>query len=280
MLLAVKPVIIGLTVVAFATSAPELLVSLVASAEGSGGISMGNILGSNVINIALVLGTSAMIKPVGINPQLVRFDLPYMIGSCLVLWLLCMDTVVGFGDGIILITILVVFLSIGIYKAKDFNMTGSRPPASLKRYTINAALMIGGLIALAKGAAMVVDSAIVMARTIGLSETFIGVSIVAFGTSLPELATSSVAASKGESDISIGNVIGSNIFNACMVMGLVGLLSPMTIESDILWFDFPFMIGLSIVLYVLSRLSDRIGRASGAGFCLLFVIYLSISYSL
>jgi len=273
-LFAVRPVIVGLTVVAFATSAPELLVSLVASVKGSGDISVGNILGSNVINIALVLGLSALIRPIKISGRIARVEMPIMLGVCFLFWIICLDGVIGWGDGVLLLTILMAFLGYSIWTARDKNGDTVREKPSGKTLLRNGVMILGGLIGLAKGADMVVQSAIIMAREIGLSEAFIGISIVALGTSLPELATSAVAAAQGESDISVGNVVGSNIFNVCMVMGLVGLIQPMTIDKELLTFEFPFMIIIVLFLQAVCWWAKGIGRVMGGFFVLLFILYI------
>ena len=278
-LFAVRPMIVGLTVVAFATSAPELLVSLVASVKGSGDISVGNILGSNVINIALVLGLSALIRPIKISGRIARLEMPIMLGVCVLFWIICLDRVIGWGDGALLLAILVAFLGYSIKTARDKNEDTIREKPSGRTLLRNGVMIVGGLIGLAKGADMVVQSAIIMAREIGLSEAFIGISIVAFGTSLPELATSAVAAAQGESDISVGNVVGSNIFNVCMVMGLVGLIQPMTIDKALLTFEFPFMIFIVLFLQAVCWWKKGIGRVMGGVFVLLFILYIVGSFT-
>ncbi|SMC44212.1 cation:H+ antiporter [Desulfocicer vacuolatum DSM 3385] len=273
-LFAVRPVIVGLTVVAFATSAPELLVSLVASVKGSGDISVGNILGSNVINIALVLGLSALIRPIKINGRIAQVEMPIMVFVCVLFYVICLDGVIGWGDGALLLAILVLFLGYSIWTARDKNGDTVREKPTVRALFRNGVMIVGGLIGLAKGADMVVQSAIIMAREIGLSEAFIGISIVALGTSLPELATSAVAAAQGESDISVGNVVGSNIFNVCMVMGLVGLIQPMTLDKSLLTFEFPFMIFIALFLQAVCWWRKGIGRLAGGVFVLLFILYI------
>jgi cation:H+ antiporter len=143
---------------------------------------------------------------------------------------------------------------------------------------INCFFMIDGLVGLAKGAQMVVQSAIIMARGIGLTEAFIGISVVALGTSLPELATSAVAASRGESELSVGNVIGSNIFNICLVMGTVGVLNPMVVEKNLMTFEFPFMVFIALILALIALGKGGMGRKTGFGFILFFVFYILVSY--
>lgn len=293
MLFAVRPVIIGLTIVAFATSAPELIVSLVAAVKGSGDISVGNILGSNVINIALVLGISALIKPVEINRQITKFEIPYMVFASIVFWVLCLDGTIGYRDGIVLICLLAGFLVYGIKNAKDKdkikdsinnkkdknkNLHNENNGNRLKSIFLNTVMLAGGLAGLAIGANLVVNSAINIATDIGLSQAFIGISVVALGTSLPELAASAVAASKGESDISIGNIVGSNLFNICLVMGTVGLLNPMKIDKNLLNFEFPAMILISLILFGIAFFWHKITRKTGFALIIFFISYLIISY--
>ncbi len=276
----VRPVIIGLTIVSLATSAPELLVSLVAAIKGSEGISLGNILGSNVINIALVLGASAMIKPVDINPQVARIELPYMILVSLVFWVVCLDGTINRIDGLILMALLVAFLAYGVLTASDASdkQENHTPNQTAGRIVKQSARIIIGIFMLAYGANFVVKEAIEMAMIIGLSQTFIGISVVALGTSLPELATSVVAASKGESDISVGNVVGSNLFNICLVMGVVGMLNPMTIDTGLHRFEFPFMVVIAVMLGIMAWTSKGVGKKSGLILIIMFFIYILVSY--
>ena len=276
---AVRPVIVGLTVVSLATSAPELLVSLVAAVEGSGGISMGNILGSNVINIALVLGASAVVQPVSVKRQVVRIEIPYMIAISALFWGLCLDNEVGRMDGVILLSLLAVFLIYGMITAGDDKEKRSGVQRkSRRKILVYAVYIVTGLVMLAGGANLVVTQAITMAESIGLSQTFIGISVVAFGTSLPELATSVVAAARGESDISVGNVVGSNLFNICLVMGVVGLLNPLAVDPGLHWFEFPFMVFLSVLLGGMTWKYNGIGKTGGIAFIALFFLYIGISY--
>ncbi len=275
---AVRPVIVGLTIVSFATSAPELLVSLVAAVKGSGGISIGNILGSNVINIALVLGVSAVIRPVTIKKQIIKIEIPYMILISCIFWMLCMDSKIGKLDGFILIFLLIVFLVYGVITAKDKNSDNDLVKPSSVAIFKNIIFIILGIVMLAYGANFVVQEAIIIAQKIGLSQTFIGISVVAFGTSLPELATSAVAAAKGESDISVGNVVGSNLFNICLVMGIVGIFNPMSIDSNLHFFQFPFMLLICFFLGFVAFVNHGIGKKSGFLLIILFFIYIFISY--
>jgi len=276
---AVRPVIVGLTIVSLATSAPELLVSLVAAVKGSGGISLGNILGSNVINIALVLGASALIRPVAIKKQVVRIEIPYMILISFIFWVLCMDGDINRADGIILISGLIIFLAYGLLTASDKSDNRTQANSrTLGKILKNIAYIAVGIVMLAFGANFVVKEAIEMAQVIGLSQTFIGISVVALGTSLPELATSVVAAARGESDISVGNVVGSNLFNICLVMGVVGLYNPMPVEAGLHWFEFPFMIFIGLVLAGIAYVYKGVGKKGGILLICLFLTYIVVSY--
>lgn len=276
----IRPVIIGLTIVAFATSAPELLVSLIAAIKGSSGVSLGNILGSNVANMGLVLGASAMVKPQGVDRGLLARELPFMLGVSALFWLICLDGQIGCLDGIILLSALGFFLVIGIITAR----TGIQikldqiPLRCIRKIIWQIALILLGLGGLMAGAHMTVNSAIIIAEHLGLSEVFIGLSIVAVGTSLPELATSVVAGAKGEHDISIGNVVGSNIFNVCMVIGAVGAFNPVPVDIRALQLKFVSMMALSLLLFVFCRTNYRITRLEGFFLLLSFFAFIALSF--
>lgn len=281
LLFSIRPVIVGLTIVSLATSAPELLVSFIAAIKGSGGISIGNIIGSNVINIALVLGISALLRPVAVTKQVARIEIPYMIFISFLFWGLCLDSHIGRTDGIVLLLLLLIFLIYGILTARNETgepEPGNRPNRSSKQILKNGVCIILGIFMLATGANFLVTEAIAIATRIGLSQTFIGISVVALGTSLPELATSAVASARGESDISMGNVVGSNLFNICMVMGVVGIFSPMTIEPSLHHFQFPFMIFISLLLGGAVYLSQEVNKKTGLVFVALFFVYIIVSY--
>jgi cation:H+ antiporter len=273
----IRPAIVGLTVVAFATSAPELLVSVIAAYKGSSGISLGNILGSNVANIGLVLGASAMIKPLTVDRKLVRREVPFMIGASGLFLLVCVDGHLGRMDGIILLAVLAIFLVMGIMTARK---SGERkvPVAEQKKTPWLIFLILMGMGGLIVGADLMVRSAIFIARQFGLSEIFIGLSIVAIGTSLPELATSVVAGARGQHDISVGNVIGSNIFNICLVIGTVGLFNPMPVDLGLMRFEFPAMFLLSIIVLIFTKAGFTISRIEGSFLVLSFFSFLGISF--
>jgi cation:H+ antiporter len=275
----IRPIIVGLTVVALATSAPELLVSLLAAAKGSSGISVGNVLGSNVINIALVLGISATVRPMIVNRRVVGRELLYMIVVSTLFWILCFDGSLSRMDGLILLTGLAIFLVNGFLTAREaghWDMAVKK--SSPKRMLWHLFLVFVGLATLALSANLVVKSAISLAESMGFSEAFIGLSIVALGTSLPELATSVVAIAKGQSDISLGNVVGSNLFNICLVMGAVGIIHPLQIDPGLNRFEFPEMVFLSMLLYIFAKGDFKISRSEGLLFIACFFVFLGVSY--
>ena len=274
----VSPLIIGLTIVSFGTSAPELLVSLFASESGAAGLSIGNIIGSNIINIALVLGMSILLKPMVIHRQKIATELYFMVGTSLLFWILCMNGTISRADGTILIGLLVAYLIYRFFNPKTHDCDAQEESAFTKGPLINGIAVIIGTVVLCTGAHFVVKSAMAMADYFQISNTFIGLTIVAFGTSLPELAASLMAAKKMESDIAIGNVVGSNIFNACMVMGAVGTISPLEVESGLHRFEFPFMILISISLLFLVHKNSLLKRIHGMGYVGFFLLYIGISW--
>lgn len=277
--LSIRPIIVGLTVVAFATSAPELLVSLIAAVKGFSGVSLGNILGSNVANIGLVLGASALVRSLAVDKKLVRREIPFMIGVSGLFWLICLDGWIGRVDGAVLLAGLAFFLILGIMTAKKSENTKDEVPAQKgKKVFWYTFLILIGMVGLIVGAHLVVNSAIFIARQLGLSDVFIGLSIVAVGTSLPELATSVVAGARREYDISIGNVVGSNVFNVCMVIGTVGLFNPMSVDMRLMRFEFPAMFLLSLILLVFARTGFTLSRVEGLFFILSFFLFIGLSY--
>lgn len=277
---AIRPAVVGLTVVAFATSAPELLVSMVAAHQKSSGVSVGNILGSNVINIALVLGLSAIAKPVTINMDAVSREIPYLVAISLLFWGLCFDGDISRTDGVILTLALVLFLAYNIVTSRNGRNGKNNKRLTARSFTWRVVMIFGGIGALSLGAKWVVDVAIFTARAFGFSELFIGISVVAVGTSLPELATSITAAIRRQSDISVGNITGSNLFNICLVMGVVGLFTPISFDTALNRFEFPFMVLLTLIFYYVAARHGRIGRMAGLVFLLGFFIYNGLAYHL
>ena len=253
----ISPLIIGLTVVAFGTSAPETAVSVQAAWNGSGDIAIGNVVGSNIANVLLILGLTAAVAPLVVSRQLIRLDVPLMIGASLLTYALAWDGALSRIDGAVLFLCVLAYTGFLIVSsrrnnapaddefAKEFGLEETaKPHASL----INAGLVIAGLVLLVTGSNFLVEGAVALARALGLSELVIGLTVIAIGTSLPELATSILAAIRGERDIAVGNIVGSNLFNLLCVLGLASLVSPTLIKvSDAaLAFDFPVMIGVAL----------------------------------
>ena len=271
----VSPLVIGLTLVAFGTSAPELFVSTGAALHGLGDICIGNVVGSNICNIALILGLSALIAPLAVNAELFKRDLPIMILASVVLTVVCLfcggiGRVVGllFTIGIIAYTI------IGI-KSSPGKCGGETPPPQKEGFSRGGAIVaaIGGLLALVGGAKLILLGAVAIEKHFGVADEFVALTVLAVGTSLPELATSVVAAKKGEADIAIGNVVGSNIFNILGILGVSALLRPVAIEG-MDWVDFGMMLVTAVGLWPLMGARGRLGRFEGVLLLTVYGIYL------
>jgi len=277
-LLGISPLIIGLTVIGFGTSAPELVVSMSAAIKKVDDIALGNIIGSNIANIGLVLGLSALISPLKVKPDILKRELPIMILVSAVMYLMSLDLQISFIEGAILFAGIILFNGLSYYFAKrESGANKVRSPESIGTRKRQILLITVGLVGIIGGAQLMVRSAIFIAKEFGISELVIGLTLVALGTSLPELAVSSVAAYRKEPEISIGDVIGSNIFNILMVIGVVAMISPLKVSSEILRFEFPVLLIFGIALVPLMRTGWVISRIEGAiliaGY-LSFVIYL------
>ncbi|UCD84357.1 MAG: calcium/sodium antiporter [Deltaproteobacteria bacterium] len=267
-LLGITPLIIGLTVVGFGTSSPELVVSMSAALKKVDDIALGNIIGSNIANIGLVLGLSALISPLKINPDILKRELPIMLLVSLVIYWMSLDLRISFIEGAFLFAGIICFNALSYYSAKSG--AGSAKITDIESLKVEgtrkkqAFLIALGLAGIVGGAQLMVRSAIFVARELGISELVIGLTVVALGTSLPELAASMVAAFRKESDISIGNVIGSNIFNILMVIGIVAMISPLKVSSETLKLEFPVMIIFGLALYPIMKTGLTISRIEGA----------------
>ncbi len=273
------PLVIGLTVVAFGTSAPELVVSVVCSVQGKCMIAVGNVIGSNICNIALVLGTAALFHPITTDPSVVRRDIPIMLGVSLYLFVLSLNGQIGRIEGVTLFAGVILYTLMNYRFAKHAaNIKGSEEAAladmgveeveyiqSRRRQIV---LIVIGVLGVTSGAEIVVDSAEVIMRVLGVSEKFIGLTIVAFGTSLPELATSVVAAIRKEMDISIGNLVGSNVFNILSVLGVASMIAPIPIPGGLfdsgLYIDYGVMLFTSFLPLVMLWRHNTITRLHGA----------------
>lgn len=278
----IPTIFIGVTIVAFATSAPEIAVSLDAVLEDRAGLALGNVLGSNIANILLILGLSAVIAPIKVTKRVVWLDIPIMILASVALYVLALDQKLQPLDGVIMLVLFAGFMIFQIQQArKDKNNSvkardeNQEAEGEANPY-LQGVLLLLGLALLALGAHWLVESAITIARIWGLSELIIGLTIVAIGTSLPELATSVLAAGQNESDLSVGNVIGSNIFNILLVLGISAFFSSdgLPISSAALSLDLPFMVAVSIACLPIFFTGHIIARWEGFVFLGYYAAYL------
>ena len=284
--LGIAPLIVGLTVVAFGTSAPELLVSLLAVKDGNDGISVGNIIGSNIANIALIMGCAAMVNPIKVHPSALKRDYPIMLLASFLLAGLLFDGTLSRLDGAVLLSSAVAFITYSIWRGRQMSKEDAGQELDLddemtnpKESTVarDVGLLIVGIAGLALGAKLLVDAAVIMAKAFNVPDLVIGITVVAIGTSLPELATSVVAAYRKESDISVGNVIGSNIFNILLVLGTVACLMPVVIKPEVaadVKIDLSVMLGVAVAALPIMRIGHRVGRLDGAIFLISYVVYM------
>ena len=273
----VPPLIIGLTIVGFGTSTPELLVSLQAAFDGLPGISIGNVVGSNTANILLILGVAGIIAPPITDFMNMRRDLFWMLGAALAMPIIIASGYVGRLEGLLLLTGLIIYLGLS-FRAMRNDPTETLP--SDVNLLHAAGFTIAGLIAVMVGAKFLVESSTIIARHLGVSEAMIGLSIVAIGTSLPELATTVAAAIKGEREIALGNIIGSNIFNILAILGLTGLIIPIPVDPRFMSFDVPVMIGATLLTLGLIYVWGKISRIAGVLMILAYIVYITIGVSL
>lgn len=277
------PLVIGLTVVAFATSSPELFATLVGVLEGAPDLSMGNVLGSNIANIALILGLSALLRPLVGRGHFLRREIPLLIAVALVPFLVLMDGEISRLEGAVLFALLVGYL---VYLLRN-----GEPPEVIHEYAAQfehppwprwqgALGVAGGLALLVLGAHLLVDGAVDIARMLGISERVIGLTLVAFGTSLPELASSLVAARRREGDIVLGNIVGSNIFNVLCVLGLTATVRPIAVVRSTITLDLWTGLALSVALLPLLLLGRRMRLARGEGAVLLasYLVYIGVLF--
>lgn len=292
--LGMAPLIVGLTVVAFGTSMPELVVSLLASLDGVSDIAIGNVVGSNIANIALIIGVSAVITPMVVDRGILVRDYWWMLLFSFGLWALAYfdpsrPAQISRIDATVILVPFGFYLYVCIRAALRYRKEVGTQAVEVSDEVAQAManpvpawksmlFIVGGIVGLVVGAKLMVDNAIVIARHFDIPDSVIGVTIVAIGTSLPELATSVVAALKKEADISLGNIIGSNIFNIGLILGVVGLIKPMTIAPSALAFDFVAMMIVAAMVGPMMFFGRKIGRLSGAVLLLSYVSYLVMTY--
>ena len=286
-ILKVPSIIIGLTIVAMGTSAPEAAVSITAAIGGQNDISIGNVIGSNFFNLLMVIGICALFRPMKVDKNILRNEFPMAILIQLLLLIMCLDTfifkadtmTIGHGDGLILVILFLGFIALQIRNAKRASkITNDAVPAMEEDIKVMSPLKSGifiviGIACVVLGGNLVVDSASEIARTFGLSENFIGLTIIAMGTSLPELVTSIVASKKGENDLALGNVIGSNICNILLVLGASAAIHPVTVSMFSIY-DLIILSVVSIIAFVLTCHKQEVRRGKGIIFVLMYAAYM------
>jgi cation:H+ antiporter len=280
----ISPLVVGLTVVAFGTSAPELVVSVHSSLTGRPDVALGNVVGSNIFNVLFILGISALIVPLKVSQQLIRFDVPLMVFLSALVWGMCYDGQIGRIDGFFLTAGIVIYTVWSVVQSRrelkaevtaqyeaEYGLDKKSASTGL---WINVLLLCVGLGLLILGTRFFVESAVTIAKQLGVSELVIGLTIVAVGTSLPEVAASLAAAIRGERDIAVGNVIGSNIFNILCVLGFSSLASGgVTVSAEAFNFDLPVMVGVAIVCLPIFFIGQVVSRLNGLLFLGLYVAY-------
>ncbi|PSV26658.1 MULTISPECIES: calcium/sodium antiporter [unclassified Photobacterium] len=275
----VAPLVIGMTILAMGSSAPEMMVSATAALAGKTDTAVGNVLGSNIANIALILGITAMLKPLSISSTIIRRELPLMLGVTVIAGLLLWDNYLGRMEGAFLAVLFVLFLlaMLKISKSSKNDPLAEEQEAEIPTGVKNSSAIIWvfiGLGLLLYSSDMVVESAVVIAKHYGMSDLVIGLTIIAVGTSLPELAASIASIYKGEDDMAVGNIIGSNVFNILAVMGIPGLLNPSVLSPLAMGRDFYVMLGLSVLLLLMALgKRRRINRVEGGLLVLCFIAY-------
>ncbi len=285
--LGISPLVIGLTIVAFGTSAPEMAVSIGASWAGQADLALGNVVGSNIFNVLFILGVSALVAPLVVSQQLVRLDVPLMIAASVAVLLMGLDNKISRIDGVFLFGAVLAYTFFLIRQSRRESSAavtaqyeaeygvGAQNDSAVIQYLKDGVMILGGLALLVLGAQWLVDSAVQIAQYLGMSELVIGLTIVAAGTSMPELATSVIASLRGERDIAVGNVVGSNIFNLLAVLGLSSIVAPdgVQVADAALAFDIPVMVGVALICLPIFFTGYLISRLNGALFLFYYVAY-------
>lgn len=270
----ISPLVIGLTIVAFGTSAPELAVSLGATLRGQGDIAIGNIVGSNIFNIGVILGVSATICPLQVKKQLLRIDIPIMLAATILFTILFWNGTLDRMEGLFFLTGIIIYTLLSLLSSRkqeeEPNLELEEQP---KHWAVDTLTIIGGLVVLVFASRLLVDNAVSIAKELGVSEAVIGLTIVAAGTSMPELATSVVATYKHKTDIAIGNIVGSNLFNILAIAGSCSLIHPIE-AKNVNYIDLLVMLAISILLLPLMKSGQKISRTEGVALILFYVIYL------
>lgn len=284
----VSPMVIGMTIVSYGTTSPELVVSLQAAIDGLPGISVGNVVGSNIANILLILGTSAVIFPIVVSPRALYRDTAMMGGSAVLFTLLALSGMIERWQGALMVAALIAF---SLYAFQTERRRGkANDPGDLpeelaeefkdapKAVWLSLLSVVGGIVSVVAGAKLLVTASVDTARALGVGEEIIGLTIVAVGTSLPELATAVVAALRKHSEVAVGNIVGANIYNLLAIMGLVAVVSPIPVPAQILVFDLWFMLAVTAVLLASLLLRKGVSRLMGACFLAAFAGYTALQY--
>jgi cation:H+ antiporter len=282
----IRPVIVGLTVVALGTSMPEFLVNLFALLSGTSSLAIGNIIGSNISNVALILGTCALTLPLAVTPDVLKREYPVMLGVMGLFYICALDGVIGVFDGVLMVTIL---LCVGVYVLLDARNTSHAVILESMEDELDSAdpklsalakgvYLFGGMIGLALGAHLMVDSALKIADLLNIDEVVIGLTVVAIGTSLPELAASMVGALKQESDMTMGNVMGSNLLNVLFVVGTLAIAEPIAVQPETIRVHFPVMLGFCVLIIPLTWWDHEISRLEGAFLVTSFLGFMAFLY--
>ncbi|CRZ13362.1 calcium/sodium antiporter [Mycolicibacterium neworleansense] len=288
--LGISPILIGLTVVSIGTSLPELAVGVTAATEGSGELAVGNIAGTNVVNILFILGLSALIRPLAIEQRTLRFDLPVMAGAAVLLWVLALNGVLSRVDGVILVCGAIVYTLVLIrmshresraVKAEYIQAYAEGPAKEPKHVGESVfrhiAMTVTGIVVVIVGAEWLVDGAVGIARGFGVSDALIGLTIVAIGTSAPELVTTIVSTVRGERDIAVGNLLGSSVYNILLILGITCLVPAdgLALSHNLVWIDIPLMVVAGLVCIPVFITGRRVHRAEGAAMVAAYLGYLT-----
>jgi len=280
----ISPFVVGLVLVGLGTSAPELSVNLTAAFAGRYEIAIGNVVGSNIANIGLILGVSALIAPLAVNARLIRIEVPLVIAVSVGLWLLSLDGLIGRIDAVILLIGLAGLL---VLIARDSKLESTQVQDELTEAAstqsglkLNLIRLAAGLAMLLYGSQQMVDAAVNLATLWGMSELMIGLTIVAIGTSLPELAASAMAAWRGHSDIALGNVVGSNLFNILLILGATAAIHPLSVGHSSLRIDLPLMIGFALLLYPIARSGRVVSRNEAVLLLAAYAGFLALQFFL
>ncbi len=279
--LGISPLVIGMTVIALGTSAPEFMVSLEAALNGAPGMALGNVIGSNIANILLILGAAALVKPILVQPAGLLKDGLMLLGGSVLFMGLALPGTVGFWSGIVLLTVFVLFLAYSYRREKKdssaakIHLHEAEEFEDLPRtWTLTWISLLAGLGAILFGADILVKGGVTIARDYGVSEEVIGLTLIAFGTSLPELAASVVAAWRGHSDVALGNVVGSNLFNMLLIIGAVATVTPLSVPEQLMNFDLWVMIAITVMLIPFMAGWLRFNRIEASVFLVLYGTYI------